>query len=119
MRAIDRLSEIEEKFAAKLLRIVPIELDDSVLRVILYLKDGTNIRVAEQWEIGKLKRYSYYWLTYDNKLKIGWDNARHHRQTENFPHHKHIKKQDNIQTSSEECLEQVMENILFGGQYIY
>ena len=49
MLASERLLEIEEKFEAKVERIVPVELDEEALRVILYLKDGTNLRVAEQW----------------------------------------------------------------------
>jgi hypothetical protein len=49
MLASERLLEIEEKFQATVERIVPVELDEETLRVILYLKDGTNLRVAEQW----------------------------------------------------------------------
>ena len=112
MSAVDRLLEIEEKFGAKVQRIVPIELDEATLRVILYLRDGSNLRVTGQWKIGKLRRYSYYWLTSDNKLKIGWDNAPHHSQLERFPHHKHIERQNNLQPSEETCLEEVMEMIL-------
>ncbi|WDN88299.1 hypothetical protein BuS5_01267 [Desulfosarcina sp. BuS5] len=44
MLASERLLEIEEKFEAKVERIVPVELDEKTLRVILYLKDGTNLR---------------------------------------------------------------------------
>ena len=42
MLASERLLEIEEKFEATAERIVPVELDEETLRVILYLKDGTN-----------------------------------------------------------------------------
>jgi uncharacterized protein DUF6516 len=112
MSAADRLLEIEEKFRAAVQRTVPKEIDESTLRVILYLKDGTNLRVTEQWENGKLRRYSYYWLSSDNKLKIGWDNAPHHTQLEKFPHHKHIKQHKNLHPSEETCLEKVMEVIL-------
>ncbi len=112
MQATDRLMEIEEKFRAVAERIVPIELDGSALRVILYLKDSSNLRVAEQWESGQLRRYSYYWFTSDNELKIGWDNAPHHRQLEGFPHHKHVQSQNNLQPSAETYLEEVMKVIL-------
>ncbi|MBF0101085.1 MAG: hypothetical protein HQK77_09285 [Desulfobacterales bacterium] len=112
MTAIDRLLEIEEKFGESVHRIVPIELDESTLRVIIYLKDGSNLRVVEQWEARNLVRYSYYWLTFDNMLKIGWDNAPHHRHMENFPHHKHVARQKNLQASAEKCLEDIMEVIL-------
>lgn len=112
MPASERLLEIEEKFEAMVKRIVPVELDGETLRVILYLKDGSNLRVTEQW-VGKvLKRYSYYWLNAANKLKIGWDNAPHHTKLKSFPHHKHIGWQKNLQPSTESSLEDVMRVIL-------
>jgi len=49
MLASKRLLEIEEKFEATVERIVPVELDEETLREVLYLKDGTNLRVTEQW----------------------------------------------------------------------
>ena len=111
MLASERLLEIEGKFADDVQRIVPIELDVETLRIILYLKDGTNLRVTEQWEGKILKRYSYYWLTHSNELQIGWDNAPHHTHLETFPHHKHIDQQENLQPSAETCLEEVMRVI--------
>jgi len=116
MLATERLAEIEARFGSIVERIVPIELDGETLRLILYLKDGTNLRITEQWEGTRLRRYSYYWLTSTNKLKVGWDNAPHHTRLETFPHHKHIGQQRNLQPSEETCLEEVMEVILRGGE---
>jgi hypothetical protein len=93
-------------------RIVLLDLDGETLRLILYLKDGTNLRVTEQWQGELLKRYSYYWLTSENELKIGWDNAPHHTEMDSFPHHKHVSHQNNIVSSDETCLEDVMEYVL-------
>lgn len=115
MLATERLLEIETKFGAVVQRIVPLELDGETLRLILYLKDSTNLRVIEQWEGETLKRYSYYWLTSTNELKIGWDNAPHHTQLETFPHHKHVEQRENLQPSTETCLEEVMQTIVRGG----
>jgi len=112
MSATERLSEIEARFGAVMQRMVLVELDGETLRLIFYLKDGTNLRVAEQWEGGTLKRYSYYWLTSTNALKIGWDNAPHHTRLETFPHHKHVGQQANLQPSEEVCLEEVMQIIV-------
>jgi len=110
--ATERLLDIRARFSAHVQRIVSLELDAETLRLILYLKDGTNLRVTEQWHGQALKRYSYYWLTSANELKIGWDNAPHHTQLENFPHHKHMGQQDNLLPSYETCLEEVMDVIL-------
>jgi len=116
MLAIERLLEIEEAYGEKVQSIVPLELDGETLRLILYLKDGTNLRVAEQWCERTLKRYSYYWLTCVNELKTGWDNAPHHTRLDNFPHHKHVGRRENLQPSSETCLGGVMGVLLSSGQ---
>lgn len=108
MLAAERLLEIEEAFGERVRRIVVLELDGETLRLILYLKDGTNVRVTEQWSGTVLERYSYYWLTSANALNIGWDNAPHHTHLESFPHHKHVGRKENLQSSSETCLEEVM-----------
>lgn len=111
MQATERLLEIETQFGNEIERIVPLELDDQTIRLILYLKDGTNLRLTEQWEGDVLQRYSYYWLTAMNELKIGWDNAPHHTRLDTFPHHKHVDRQDNIQPSTETRLDDVMAGI--------
>jgi len=49
MLAAERLLEIEEVLREKIQSIVPLEIDGETLRLILYLKDGTNLRVTEQW----------------------------------------------------------------------
>jgi len=110
--ATDRLLEIEEEYGALAQRIVLLELDDEVLRLILYFEDGTNLRVTEDWHGETLRRYSYYWLTPNNELKIGWDNAPHHTHLESYPHHKHVGRQENLVPSSETRLEDVMPVIL-------
>jgi hypothetical protein len=114
MLATERLLEIEKKFSAVVESIVLIEIDEETLRLILYMKDGTNLRVAEQWKGKFLKRYSYYWLTPANELRVGWDNAPHHTHLEGFPHHKHMGRRENLQVSTETCLEDVMRVILRG-----
>lgn len=111
MLANDRLLDIETKFAAVVQRIVLLEAEDETLRVILFLKDGTNLRVAEQWKGNTIKRYSYYWLSSKNELIIGWDNAPHHTKLESFPHHRHVGSQKNLQPSKETRLEDVVDFI--------
>jgi len=112
MLAIERLLQVEAFLADKVAKIVPLELDGETLRLIVYLKDGTNLRVAEQWSGSTLSRYSYYWLTAENELKTGWDNAPHHARLENFPHHKHVGWSGKLEPSSETSLEDVMAVIL-------
>lgn len=112
MLATERLLEIEQTFAGQISRLVVLELDGETLRLILYLKNGSNLRVTEQWSGDKLRRYSYYWLTGENQLKIGWDNAPHHTKVSTFPHHKHVSGQPMPEASLETSLEDVMAVIL-------
>jgi len=112
MLAIERLLEIEDRFGDSEVRIVPVELDGETLRLILYFKDGTNLRVTEQWSGRILERYSYYWLTPTNELKIGWDNAPHHTRLETYPHHKHVGRKSNLEASGETRLEEIMKIVL-------
>jgi hypothetical protein len=112
MLATERLLEIEARFEKKVERIVAHELDEETIRIVLFLKDGTNLRVTEQWEGRTLRRYSYYWLDSSNELKIGWDNAPHHTKLNSFPHHKHVGRQKNLEPSKETNLDEVMGIIL-------
>lgn len=66
MSAIDRIWKIESEYKAFVKRISLIEIDDETIRLIFYFKDGTNLRIAEQWKKHELKKYSYYWLMADN-----------------------------------------------------
>jgi hypothetical protein len=100
MKATERLFEIEDLCQHRIKRIIPVELDGETLRLMIYLQDGTNLRVTEQWRGTSLERYSYYWLTAENTLKIGWDNAPHHTRIATHPHHKHVDRQRNIQPSA-------------------
>lgn len=92
--------------------MVALELDGETLRLIIYLHEGTNLRVAEQWRGISLERHSCYWLTSKDQLKVGWDNAPHHTHIRTHPHHKHIDRQRNIQPSDEICFEDVIKVIV-------
>ncbi|MDI6793425.1 MAG: DUF6516 family protein [bacterium] len=52
------------------------------------LCDGSNLRISETWIDRRLFGYSYYWLDENNNQIIGWDNAPHHLELDNYPHHK-------------------------------
>ena len=108
-----RLVQIRDQFPDVIDRIVPLVLEDETLQLIVYLRGGTNVRVTEKWRDESLERYSYYWLAADNQLKIGWDNAPHHKELDNFPHHKHIATPTEIQPSHETTFEAVMRLIMF------
>ena len=107
-----RLLTIYAAYSDYILRLTPLQIEEEYLKVIIHLIDGSNLRVTEEWAAGRLIRYSYYWLTHDNRLKIGWDNAPHRADLATFPHHKHEAEQARRQPSNETCLEEVIEVII-------
>lgn len=115
MNAPERLLFIEQISADLVDRVVPLELDGESLRLILHLRDGSNLRVIEQWQGQQLLRYSYDWLTAENQLLVGWDNAPHHRHVASHPHHKHVGQPTNIQSSQETKLEDVLQYLRVNG----
>ena len=90
---------------------MPLTVDEGFLKIVLFLTNGSNLRITEEWSGGELNEYSYYWLNERNELIIGWDNVPHYKKIENFPHHKHIGKQKTRVPSYETTLEEVMEII--------
>jgi len=111
MLAIERLIEIELLCSGKAHHIEVIESDGEYLKIVIYFNDDSNLRVAELWEKDKLAKYSYYWLSSNQELKIGWDNAPHHKKVETFPHHMHTGDKRVISSSSQNRLEDVMAYI--------
>ena len=103
-----RVREIAQKYAYLVQNLLVLRLTGETIKLILMLNDGTTLRVAERWQGETLTRYSYYWLDAKNNLKVGWDNSPHHKQLENFPHHKHTCTQANRVASYEICLDDVM-----------
>lgn len=75
------------------------------------LRDGSNLRILEQYRDDKLVYYSYYWLTGANELIIGWDSAPHHPHLKTFPHHKHLAGQKKPIVSDERNLADVLKFI--------
>ncbi len=108
----ERILAIYAAYGESIARLIPLQVETEYLKLVIYFGDGSNLRIAEEWAGGALVSYSYYWLTADNKLKIGWDNAPHHAQLANFPHHKHVGQLGNREPSNEQRLEEVMEVIL-------
>lgn len=107
----DRAQAIETQYAPLTQNIFVLSLTDETLKMVMVLRDGSTLRVAERWQRGRLIRYSYYWLTEHDRLRVGWDNAPHHTQVDSFPHHKHLGDQGTIASSSETSLEEVMAAI--------
>jgi len=51
-------------------------------------------------------KYKYHYMTTKNELIFRYDNAKHHKELKNFPHHKHIDG------AILDCLEVDLEEVL-------
>ena len=83
---------------------------DRIFKAKLKLKDNTNLDVYERIHLLD-RNYSYNWRKWNNTLIIRWDNAKHHPDLENYPHHKHIKTNQNVKSSDEMTLDKVLKYI--------
>lgn len=64
------------------LRIQAFLVDKGQLNIFIYVTSNKNVTI---------KKYSFHWQDEDKNLVIRWDNAPHHRELKNFPHHLHLK----------------------------
>jgi len=80
------------------------------LRARIELINGFYLHVRETIIDGTKRKYAYHWQDSDANLLIRWDNAPDWN-VETFPHHKHLGAQDNVLSSYERTLEQVLPAI--------
>jgi hypothetical protein len=109
--AEERINEIQQTYPHLIREMFVLTLGDERFRLLLRLRDGSTLRVMERWQDGRLLRYSYYWLDIRDNLKVGWDNAPHHTDLANYPHHRHVGAQSSREPSYETCLDDVMRVI--------
>lgn len=87
-----------------------VEHDKGFIRFKMKLKDDSEIHVFEYVKLNiDVIDYSYHWQDKDKNLIMRWDNAPHHPQLDNFPHHIHKKNQ--IKTSKKPALINVLRII--------
>ncbi len=80
------------------------------LRVIFQLADGSSLHVRETVINGMKLKYAYHWQDKSGKILIRWDNAPDW-DVRTFPHHKHAGGQENVESSYERTLVQVLDVI--------
>lgn len=64
------------------------------IRIRAELVDGSLLEISEYWaetsdaELAR-REYSFHWQAADGQLRLRWDNAAHHPELPNAPHHLH------------------------------
>jgi len=71
-----------------------ISLSEGKIRLKIVLSDKSMLDVFEyvvSFDTSiSLKKYGYHWQNLKNELIKRWDNAPHHPDLENYPHHIHL-----------------------------
>ncbi len=69
--------------------------NEAKIRIQINLVNEDLLEIFEylQEKGGKLTsiKYSYHWQDKEGRLKLRWDNAPHHKELDNFPHHIHFE----------------------------
>ena len=82
------------------LRVVIGFPDDSVMYCFEYVLFDESIEIS---------KYSFHWQDGAGDLICRWDNAPHHPELDNFPHHTHTK--DNVSASGEISLRNALNEV--------
>jgi len=60
-------------------------------------------------ELNKKDKYKYHFMDANNQLIFRYDNVRHYKEIETFPHHKHIP--DGIEYANEPEIDDILKEI--------
>ena len=96
---VESVEIISEKIGEKegYLRVAIGLPDNSVMHCFEYVLSDGSIEIS---------KYSFHWQDMAGNLICRWDNAPHHPELDNFPHHVHTK--DKVSASSEMDLRKVL-----------
>lgn len=98
-------SHIIQNFIIESYDIVKKDISDTDgkirIKLTLLNKDIVDLfeYIAEEFGNLVMKKYHFHWQDKNNNLKLRWDNAPHHKELDNFPHHIHYI--DRVESFSE------------------
>jgi hypothetical protein len=68
--------------------------EDGYIRIKCILSNGDVLEFAEYFQVCKnriyIETYSFHWQAADGGLIKRWDNVKHHKEIDTFPHHTHL-----------------------------
>lgn len=89
-------------------------IDRYIFELKIVFKNNSKLENREVFlfinEIVK-RRYKFQWMNQDNSLIIRWDNAPNHPNIKTHPYHLHRNEDNNIESSKEMTLKNVLEFI--------
>lgn len=88
---------------------------DGYIKVRMTLINGDYLEVSEYFEstFSNIKTidYRYQWMDKTKNLLCRWDNAPHHKELDNFPHHIHKNSEYNVIPGNALSISQVLDII--------
>lgn len=90
----------------------PVGQSSGVVGGVVYFYDGSRLEFTEVVMIEKQspKKFSYrYQYVHQGKTKFRYDNAEHHPNLSNYPHHKHVGRK--IISAVEPTLSKVLDEV--------
>lgn len=98
VKEIDILEFIEEK-------------DLNYFKIKAILQDNSRLYIREVVTPHEDK-YSYHWVSPEEKFLLRWDNAPHWKEIETYPHHLHRGPEEEVGPSSKVAIIDVLDWIL-------
>ena len=81
------------------------------LKATLFLKDGSQLFIKDYVFLDGTRKYAYHWQDSTGQLLSRWDNAPHWKEVKTFPHHRHIERGGQVESSPVRTLEDVLKFI--------
>lgn len=92
------------------IEVIKHEIEENQRRtyVKLELTDSSQLIIKDYKFSDNKRKYAYHWMDGDRNLRIRWDNTEHWKTISTFPHHKHIRNDENVTASIETDIESVL-----------
>lgn len=85
-------------------------IDEGFFQIDCNLVSNFKLHIFEYFKDGSIIDDRYQLLNVASENIVRWDNAPHHRDLENFPHHQHIK--DSTISSDHQSLHEIMNSLI-------
>lgn len=82
------------------------------LKMIINFTDKSKVFIKEIVINGNKRKYGYNWINKDNELICRWDNAPDWTEIVTFPHHKHVRSEQNVKPSRNIEFSTIMDELI-------
>ena len=91
------------------------DYESGLIAIILFHNGnrlGVRLKARLHNDTPLLSDYSFHYMTSDGDTIFRYDNARHHRDLEHFPHHKHIGADERVIGCPQPSVAQIRDEIV-------